>query len=153
MTSKATFSGRDYGGEVTRCGVYLDDVSSANFDARAASVAAVLAAINAVTVGNGGFTGQQYNAIDVAIGAKNADPNGQRERKWRVPLVDSIDPLGNWSFEIGMGDATLLVTDGEVMDVSAGDGAALVAALQTHCVSRLGNTVLVGPITLVGRTG
>lgn len=154
MTSRVVFSGRDYGkGEITRLAVLLGDVTSVNYDARIASKDALLAAINGVTVDDNAFTGQQFNAVDISVGAAHGNKDAQRERKWRVPLIDSVNPLGNWSFEIGMADSANLAAGTEVMDVAAGAGLALVQALVANCVSRLGNAVTVGPIVLVGRTG
>jgi hypothetical protein len=150
MTSKLKLSGKDYGDETTRLGLYLADVTSANFDARVASVAALQTAVNDVTI-DGVFSGVAYNAIETTIGAKAVTKGAQREQKWHVPVVDGVDPLGNWSFEIGMADEDLLVTDGNTMNVVAGAGLALVQAIAAHCVSRLGNAVTCGPITLVGR--
>lgn len=151
MTSKVTFSGRDYGNETTRCALHLPTVSSANYDTLVISIASLKAVVNGVTV-DGNLSGEQFNAIEVAAGAKATSTASQRERKWLVPLIDAVNPLGNWSFEIPMADDQYLVTDGETMNVAAGAGAALVSALEANCVSRLGNAVTVGPIKLVGRT-
>lgn len=156
MPSVATFSGRDYGNEVTRCSVNLPVVSAANYDAVAAASVNILAAINNVCQDGptvlDPFNGRQLNAVQISPSGKSDGPGAQRERKWLVPLIDAINPLGNWSFEIGMADAAHLVTDGEVMDVSGGPGLALVTVLEAECVSRLNNAVTVGPIRLVGRT-
>jgi len=149
MTSLVTYSGKDYGNEGTRCSLRFPTVSSANYDAVDASIDSVQAAINNVTVHN--LSGIKWSARDEAPGAKATDPDAQRERKWRVSLVDATDPLGNWSFEIGMADSALLASDSENMDVSGGLGAALVTALETYCVSRLGNAVTVESVKLVGR--
>lgn len=151
MTSKVTYSGKDYGGETTRCGVYLPTVSSANYDTLVTSLNAIGVAVNAVTV-DGVLSGKQFNALEVTAGAKATSKAAQREQKWLVTLIDGTDPLGNWRFEIPMADTALLTSDGENMDVSGGDGAALVTVLEANCVSRLGNAVTVESIKLVGRT-
>lgn len=150
MTSTISFSGKDYGGEKTTVGMYLGDVSAASYDARITSIAALLAAINNVTYGD--FTGQTFNAVKVAVGAKATDDGAQRERKWRVTYTDDVNPVGNGGFEIGMADSQHLASDSENMDVSGGVGAALVGAIEGNCVSRLGNAITVQSIKLVGRS-
>ena len=106
-------------------------------------------ATNAVALGV--FTGQTVQALDVPIGAKATDVQAQRESKWRVPYTDDVQPEGNGSFEIGMADLSLLVPDTGIMSVSAGAGAALVAAIEAVVLSRLENAITVGIITHVGR--
>lgn len=151
MTSKLTFSGKDYSNEPTSCGLYLPNPTAANIDTiTGTSIPALLAAINGVCP-EAAFTGQVYNAVNVEVGAKAALPESQREAKWRVYVVDSTgNKLGNWSFEIGMYDSSLLASDGKNMDAGA-ERSALEGAIAGHCVSRLGNTVTVERIVHVGR--
>lgn len=149
MTSRATYSGLDYGEEPTRTGVIFPTVSSANFDAVSASVDTVQGLINGVTLHD--LTGVSFNAVQTPAGAKSSDREAQREKKWRVSYTDDVDPIGNGSFEIGMADLSLLASDSENMDTSSGAGLALVGGLEANIVSRLGNTITIASIKFVGR--
>ena len=48
MTSKVTYSGKEYSGKGTRTSMFLPDVNAANFDAIDTSVDTIQAAINGV---------------------------------------------------------------------------------------------------------
>lgn len=149
MTSSAVFKALDYGNEPTRYGFNVTQLTAANFDAQITLVDALQTATNNVSLGT--FSGKSVKAVDVPVGAKATDVNAQRESKWRVTLLDSVDPVGNGSFEIGMPDLTLLVAGTGLMDISAGAGAALVTAIEAAVVSRLGNAMTVDEIVHVGR--
>lgn len=149
MPSSAVFKALDYGAEATRFGFNVIQLTAANFDAQIALVDALQTAANNVSLGT--FSGKSVKAVDVAVGVKAADVNAQRESKWRVTYLDSVQPEGNGSFEMGMPDLSLLVAGTGLMDVSAGAGAALVTAIENAVVSRLGNAVTVDIISHVGR--
>jgi hypothetical protein len=149
MPSRATFTGKDYGSETTNFSVLLPTTSSANYDAAVTSVNAIQTAVNGIAVGD--FTGKRLNSIDVPVGAKSTDTDAQRERKWLVSYADPTDPIGNGSFEIGMADSSLLVADGENLNMSSGAGLAFKTAIEANCVSRLGNPIVIQSAKLVGR--
>jgi hypothetical protein len=79
-----------------------------------------------------------------------ASSDAQRERKWLVRCYDEVtfDPV---TFEIPAADLSLLQTNSEYMDTSAGAGAALVTAIESAVVSKAGNPVIVVEIVHVGR--
>lgn len=149
MTSSVTLKALDYGKEATRFGFKITQLTAANFDAQIALVATLQGAVDNVVLGL--FDGKTVNAQDIPVGPKATDEYAQREAKWRVSYTDDVDPLGNGSFEIGMPDLTLLVAGTGKMDVSAGAGAALVTAIESTVLSRLGNAVSVVDIIHVGR--
>lgn len=149
MTSSVTLKALDYGKEATRFGFKIATLTAANFDAQIALVATLQGAVDNVVLGL--FDGKTVNAQDIKVGPKATDEYAQREAKWRVSYTDSVDPLGNGSFEIGMPDLTLLVPGTGKMDTTAGAGAALVTAIENTVLSRLGNAVTVDEIIHVGR--
>lgn len=150
MTSKVYSKAKDYSNEPTRFGVFFPDITAANYDAQVANIDLLIAAANGVTSGD--FNGKQLNAVDVPVPSKAAAESAQRELKWRVTYSDTVDAIGNGSFEIPMADTAELAANGQDLDQSGGSaGEALVSAIQTYCVSRLGNAILVESVKLVGR--
>lgn len=149
MPSSAVLKALDYGSEPTRLGFNIVQLTAANFDAQIALVATLQGAIDAVVLGL--FDGKTVQAQDIAVGPKASDVNAQREAKWRVTFTDDVQPEGNGSFEIGMPDLSLLVAGTGLMNVAVGAGLALVTAIETTVVSRLGNPVTVSQIAHVGR--
>lgn len=149
MTSSATLKAKDYGNEATRFGFNMLQITAANFDAQVVLLDNIQTAVGNVALG--AFLGKSLQAIDVAVGPKATVVNAQREAKWRCTYLDSVQPEGNGSFEIGMPDLSLLVAGSGNMDVSAGAGAALVTAIEAGVVSRLGNAVTIDTIIHVGR--
>lgn len=151
MTVKASLLGLDYSDEATRIGVEMADMTAVNFDAQVTAILAVQVAIQGVSII--GFAGVLYPGVDTPRETTPAAlPAAQREFKFRCKLTDAINPLGNWSFEIGGADTALLVANTDLLDLTAGAGLALKTALEANCVSRLGNAVVLVEGKLVGRS-
>lgn len=85
-----------------------------------------------------------------APGAAAASVNAQRERKWLVRGYDSVEFVA-WSMEIPAADLSLLQTNSEFLDISAGPGLALKDAIEASVVSPRGNPVVVTEVMHVGR--
>lgn len=150
MTSSIQLSGRDYDGELTRFRAFFPDTTGANFDAQSTNLDDLQTAVNAVCAG--AFNGKVLKGVDVPVAGQSANKAAQREQKWLVSYTDNVNPIGDGSFEIGMADTQYLADGGSGnMDVSQAPGSALVAEIETSCVSRLGNAITVNSIKLVGR--
>ena len=147
--SKVNISGLDYSGEGTSFSVSIADLTSVNFDAQITAAQSVQSAVQAVSLID--FEGVSVKALDTPRETdKPSSPYAQRESKWLVTMSD--DTLARLNqFEIGGADLTLLASDGETMDVSAGAGAALVAALEATLISRDGNAMTFVEAVHVGR--
>lgn len=149
MASQVFLKALDYGGEATRFGFNIVQMTAANFDAQITLVDNMVTAVDNVVLGQ--FDGRSVNAQDIAVGPKATVVNAQREAKWRVTFTDDVQVEGNGSFEIGMPDLSLLVPGSGLMDITGGAGAALVTAIEAGVVSRLGNAVTVTKVVHVGR--
>lgn len=149
MTVRATFSGLDYSREHTRTSGWMVDLSAGNFVAQGTAIAAVTTAIQGVSLID--FDGAVYPAhVTTTETAPPAATEAQREIKWRVSIRDATTNKLS-SMEIGGADTSLLVANTDLMDVSAGAGAALVTALEAELVSEVGNAITVEEVRLVGR--
>lgn len=149
MTSAVTMGVTDYDGEKSSFGFLIPTLSSANYDASLLVVDGIEAAINGVTLQD--VSRKIVKGVDDPYGGAAADPNAQREMKWRVIYTDTVDSIGNGSFEIPCPDLSLLVPGTGEMNTAAGAGATLVTTLEADVVSRLGNAIQVEKIVHVGR--
>jgi len=147
--AKATLSVNDYSGEVSTAQVRVaSPADGAAYDAWLTAKAGLLDAILAVTIGT-----ERKRALSVvetdADGTKPVNEFAQRETKWLVKYVQDDGRAG--SFEIPCADLALLDSGGEKMDVSAGDGLALVTAIEGNVIGLDGQLVTVTDIFHVGR--
>ncbi len=150
MSVRASILGLDYSLEATKTGVVMLDMTALNFDAQVTALGAAQTGIQGVTLI--AFDGAIYPAVDTPRETvPPASAAAQREIKWLCRLTDAIDPMGNWSFEIGGADTSLLVLNSDIMDLTAGAGLALKTAIEANTVSRLGNAVVLAEAKLVGR--
>lgn len=151
MAVKVSFSGLDASNEGTSFGVYMVDLSTANFTAQAANLAAVQAAIRGVSKID--FDGASYPAMYTPRETElPTDPYAQRELKWRVSYSDTVNNRTG-EFEIGGAELTGIISPGtDFMNLSSTEGAALVTAIETHGRSRDGNAIAITSVKLVGRT-
>lgn len=147
--STVTISGLDYSGESTRFGVHITDLTAVNFDAQITAAGNVQSAVQGVSLID--FEGMIINANETPRETdKPASPYAQRESKWLITMSDDTNARLN-QFEVGGADLTLLASDGETLDVSAGAGAALVTALEANLISRDGNSMTFVEAVHVGR--
>jgi len=152
MTVRTSFSGLDESGEGTTFGIYMVDLTVGNFTAQATALAALQSAIRGVSLI--AFDGAEYPAFFTPREETlPTDEYAQREIKWRVKYVDSVNNrIGE--FEIGGAKLTggIKVVGSDFMDLTSTEGAALVTAIETHGRSRDGNAITVQSVKLVGRT-
>lgn len=130
--------------------VYSPALNAGNIAAQEALRAAFEAAVDAVTLGNGGS--EQFVATEVTVGRNpSLNPLAQRENKWLVSCIESGS--GNSvTFTIPCADLSLLAADGESMDTGSAEYAALVTAVQDFVRSNDGNTVTVVSVTFRARS-
>lgn len=151
MTAQVTLSGKDFTKEPTSVTLYFEDTTAANYDDQVAAIATVRAAINAVILDNLGGTRFSPIAAPVDKNYRATDPSAQREQKWRVSYTDDVEVLGGGSFELPMNDNTQQDPNGSGELETGANRTALISAIETHCVSRLGNPITVTSIKHVGR--
>jgi hypothetical protein len=146
----ATFN--DYNGEASTVSVradlpLLNEVQMPLIETRFNSL---LTAIGNVTLGVATKVSRTWKEENVAApNSFAATADAQRERKWLVRYMDSEFHVG--SFEIPTADLSLLEANSERMDISAGAGAALVAAIEDVVVSPYLLPITVVEIVHVGR--
>lgn len=130
--------------------VYSPALSAANFDAQEALRAAFETAVDAVGIGTAGS--EKFLATESTVAkTPSANPLAQREVKWLVSMVES--GTGNpVTFTVPCADLSLLSADGENMDATAPEYAALVAAVEAFVRSNDGNTVTVTSIKFRARS-
>jgi len=130
--------------------VHSAPLNAGNIAAQETLRAAFEAAVDAVTLGNGGS--EQFTAIETDV-ARNPslNPAAQRENKWLVSFSDNVTGLPG-SFTIPCYDSSLLGPDGSSFDTTAPEYAALVTATQDFVRSNAGNAVTVTSIVFRART-
>lgn len=135
----------DYTSEKSTASFYVD---SAIGDA---AITAIVTAVDGVTVG-----GRQDAVLvvestkDAGTAGPAASPLAQRENKWLVRGVDSVNGR-NVQIEIPCADLTLLTGGQDFLDLGGTEAAALVAALEANVESQDGNAITVSTIQFVGR--
>ena len=139
----------DENAEKSTFGAFLPLMTAANFDATITAVAAVIAAVDGVTLEP--VSREIIKAVDLPFGPRSTVPNAQREAKWRVVWTDPTDAIGNGSMEIPCPDLIELAPGTGKMDIGAGNGLALKNAIEANLVSRLGNAIVVQEVVHVGR--
>lgn len=150
MPSKLQVLVMDYSFEdspVTLRGV---DMNAGNIAAQFGLMDDVVNALAGVTLGTKVKDSRQAAVTEFAR-TRPVSQYAQRENKWLVRFLDTVNPNGNGSFEIPTPNLTLLDASGEYMDLGSVEGAALVAAIEAFHRSSLGNTVTVENIEYVGR--
>ncbi len=149
MSGKFTLSLVDYSKERSSAGMHLPAYTVVNFTAQETAVGTLKTALLAVTLMNEVTDTRVVDVAKTAI-AYPASVEAQREKKWLVRASDDVTgkPV---QFEVPGADLSLLLTNSDVMDISAGAGATLVTAIEAIVTSDVGNAVTVGDIIYVGR--
>lgn len=143
------FSIVDESGERSSHGLWLgnDAVTNLNYDAFAASVTALQAATDAITLAS---HAAQFKAIDESP-TQATDPYAQREAKWRVRYQSTVSPFKKYSVDIPAPDLTKKTAGSQFADLSETDVAAYVTAFETEVREPdTDNTVTVLSIQHVG---
>lgn len=150
MSSKVGITYLDYSLETSTFTANGVDFSAANFDAQNTLIDNLVGATQAIVLGTK-IADTRTASVDSFTETKPASPYAQRELKWRVKYVDTVDPVGNGSREIPTPNLTFLNAEGTHLDLGSTEGAAFVAAFEAYHRSSLGNTVEVSEVLLVGR--
>ena len=150
MASKINLSIMDYFFEDSPTQWSGVDMNAGNITAQFGLMDDLRDAIIAVTLGTV-VTETRTALVDENARTRPTSPFAQRELKWLVRFNDTVNPAGNGTREIPTPDLALLDASGEYMDLTSTEGAALVAAIEAFHRSKLGNTVTVESIELVGR--
>lgn len=155
MPSKVTFSILDFSNETSTVGIWLPQLSSANFDivsgdAVGENVGDLRVAMNGLILGNH-LRRTVVGVVHNDVATLPTDASAQRERKVRIVYRDTVTTeLG--AIEIPTADYDALATQGtDVVDITAGAMATFVTALENNAVSRDGNAIQVVSAQLVGR--
>lgn len=139
MTSKLNLSYLDFEGKTGSVATYADDFTAGNFVAINALLDTLVAAISAVTL-MPLTQDQRIASIEAFAVPLPSDPNAQRGVKWLVRARETV--TGNAvTFRIPGADLTLLTTNSEKMDITAGAGLALVNAIEAVVRSNDGGTI------------
>lgn len=146
---RALISFNDYSSEVSTVAVNVTTpADGAAYDAWLTAQQGLIDAIAGVSIGE--ERKRSLYVVDTAtVSDKPSDPFAQRETKWMVRYIQLDGKRG--SFEIPCADLSLLNTDGETMNISAGAGAALVTAIEGNVRGTDGELVNVDTIFHVGR--
>lgn len=139
----------DHDGEVSTVSVRtVTPANGAAYDAWLTGVQGLEDAIQAVSLGEP-RSDAIYVVEEFITSDKASNAFAQRETKWLVRYVQANGESG--SFEIPCADLSLLVSGQKYMDITAGDGLALVTAINGNVVGRDGALVTVSEIFHVGR--
>lgn len=150
MPSTYGLTYKDYNRETSRVRWEIVGITAANLVATQALLATLLTAVQAVSIGQ--LQTEQVVATDTFSSRSPASSNlAQRENKWLVTLEDQVTHRIT-SNEIPCADLSLLASNSEFLDLSAGEGLALKSAIEA-VVKFPGtqNAVFVNSVQFVGR--
>lgn len=145
MADKICFPTIDYGGETTTPACYA---ASGVTDLE---ITALFDALVGITIGSVTKSVLKTETDkDTGVATKPANGFAQREIKWLVRYVDTVNQEKG-HMEVGTADASKLTTGTDFADLAQTEVAAFVTALEAAAVSRDGNAISVSSIELVGR--
>jgi hypothetical protein len=140
----------DYSFETSPVNFRGVDLTAANFDAQNGLMDDLYDAAIAIILGTR-IKDTRKATVNEFAKTRPSSAFAQRELKWRVVYLDTVDPNGNGSLELPTPNLLFLDANGTHLDLSSTEGAAFVAAFEAYQRSRLGNTVTVQSVELVGR--
>lgn len=149
MPAKLNMKYRDFSDETSTVGYRGVTMTAANFDAQVALQDALIAATDAVVLGE--LASYTRVANEVA-GSPDLPSNqyAQRELKWLVTYADVVTTQ-RYTLELPCSNLTLLLGNTDLMDISAGAGLSYVGALEGYQKSTNGNAISVVEVRVVGR--
>lgn len=150
MASKLQLTFMDYSFEDSPATFEGVDMDAANITAQFGLMDDLRDAVIGISLGTLVKDARTAAVVDTAR-TRPTSPFAQRENKWLVRYLDTIDPAGNGTKEIPAPDLGELDASGAYLDLAGTEGAAFVAAFQAFQRSRLGNTVTVESVQYVGR--
>ena len=154
MTTKGFMTYRDHSDEIGKLELHFDnmDAGGANYDAVVASIVAVEAAVDTISLCDQAGYGYR-DTIGGDAGTTPASNLAQRESGLRVFLVDDSNAKKSHFTIPGPDLANLTIPAGTdiVTLADAGIMAALVTAIEANCQSVDGNSVTVWKAVVVGR--
>lgn len=126
------------------------DLTAGNLAATQALLATLLASIQAIVIGE--LHKERITLSDtLSSSAPAASPLAQRENKWLVRYTD-VTTHRVFKGEIPTADLSLLASNSEFLDLSAGAGLAFKNAFEAVVKSIDGNAVQVISVQFVGRS-
>jgi len=150
MPSECGFSYKDYDGEKTSVRFKIVTMTAANFDATITAINALSAAILALQTENALQDKRVYAQNTFVTRAKATGKTSQREHKWICTFEDAtLHTL--FRHEIGLADASLVGTDVDTLDLSAGVGQAFKTAAEAIVKSPAGNAVYLMSVQYSGK--
>lgn len=150
MAGKFSITYKDYNGESSAASIPIPTITDGNIATITPQLGSLETAISGVTVGRVSREVTQGNVVDNGD-SPSSDPLAQREIKWLVTLVDTVtgDTLRR---EIPTADLSLLANNVDTLDLTAGAGASLKAAVEAVAENpETGNSVIVTEVRFVGR--
>lgn len=153
MPSQASFTYRDFSGEISTVTSYLPDTTAANFDAQQTAIDALAVAIAGVT--NGQYAKKIHTAVNEIQSQANASAaDAQRERKILVRYQDNTT-MKLYRIELPCADVSALTIPSGTDLITVQDGgvmAAFAAAFEADFKSETGGAVSIIDARLVGRS-
>lgn len=150
MASELDVLYMDYSFENSPAGFRGVDLTAANFDAQNTLMDNLVGAVQAIILGTK-IKDTRKATVEEFSKTRPASAFAQRELKWRVIYNDTVNPAGNGSLEMPTPDLQFLDANGTHLDLASTEGAAFVTAFEAYQRSKLGNTVEVQSVELVGR--
>jgi len=137
--------------ETSTISLPVTTLSAANYAAQSALIAALVTALEGITIGNPAKS-ETVILREIISAAPASDPLAQRENKF---LLRYHGTTLNQKFQasIGTADLTQLMTNSEFIDLSAGAGAALKSAFEAVVKSPndAAESVVLDSVQFVGR--
>ena len=149
--SRMTLSYRDYDRKKSNCEFLLPDISAggADYDALVTAGAAMVAAIEAISVGK---KSKEQIAINEDVEVGDAVPGAYRELGMKVFWADTTaETVGHFTIPCPDPEGAWLQVGTDIVDITDSDIAALITAVEANVLSPQGNAVDVGRIVIVGR--
>ena len=151
MPGKHLLKFNDYDGEPSTVGISALDLTAVNLDAEASKWAALVTAIEDITLGLKVHEQMANYTQHELPRAKSPDADAQRERKWLVRWQDAANMLEG-RLELPCADLTFLdPTARGYANMDHATVAAFVSAFEAIFVSDAGGAVTVQSIQHVGR--
>lgn len=150
MGSEVTFTYQDYSREKSNVRFKITTMTAANFDATNTAINALSTAILALQPENSLQSKRVASANNFITRSPAADAGTQREMKWLAIFEDStLHTL--FRHEIPQADPSLLGSNSDYLDLSAGVGQAFKTAAEAVVKSPADNACVLLSVQFVGK--